>query len=232
MLSNSIINNQKGNQDSSMEMTNKSNSYNLLTHPVISHQLTHLRNKNTPPTVFRTAMNQLSKILAYESTKDLNCSDVKIDTPMEDNTTTQVIDDEVVLVSIMRAGNGLLDGYLQMLPFAKVGHIGIYRDKFINNTVEYYFKLPPLKDNSVVYLLDPMIATGDTSVAAIDRLIEYGAKKIKIISILVSKKSLDRIQKLHPQVELYTLSIERDLDSNGYLLPGIGDAGDRFYGTL
>lgn len=202
----------------------------ILNHPILQHNLTKLRNRDTAPVDFRRVMDQLSALLAYEITRDLSVSNEPVSTPLED-THGAVVSDDLVIVSIMRAGNGMLDGLLRMLPFSRVGHIGIYRDKFIGNTVEYYFRLPDEVKGRKILLADPLIATGDTAVASIDRLKEYGVESIRFVSLLASPAGLAHLYDHHPDVEVYTLSVERELNAEGYILPGLGDAGDRLYGT-
>jgi uracil phosphoribosyltransferase len=203
----------------------------ILNHPILQHNLTKLRNKETKPVDFRRVMDQLSALLAYEITRDIGVSNEPVLTPLEE-TQGAVVSDDLVIVSIMRAGNGMLDGLLRMLPFSRVGHIGIYRDKFIGNTVEYYFRLPDEVKGRKILLADPLIATGDTAVASIDRLKEYGVESIRFVSLLASPEGLAHLYEHHPDVEVYTLSVERELNADGYILPGLGDAGDRLYGTV
>lgn len=202
----------------------------VLNHPILQHNLTKLRNRETSPVDFRRVMDQLSALLAYEVTRDISVSSEPVTTPLEE-THGAVVSDDLVIVSIMRAGNGMLDGLLRMLPFSRVGHIGIYRDKFIGNTVEYYFRLPDEVKGRKILLADPLVATGDTAVASIDRLKEYGVESIRFVSLLASPEGLAHLYDHHPDVEVYTLSVERELNEEGYILPGLGDAGDRLYGT-
>ncbi len=203
----------------------------ILKHPLLQHNLTKLRDVGTPPVEFRRVMEQLSSLLAYEMTRDLEVSECGVETPLEQTTGSNVSDD-IVIVSILRAGNGMLDGLLKMLPFSRVGHIGIYRDKFIGNTVEYYFRLPDKVKGKKILLADPLIATGDTAVAAIERLKEYEVGAIRFVSILASPEGVKNLKEHHPDVEIYALSLERELTDKGYILPGLGDAGDRLYGTV
>ena len=206
------------------------NGCHVLTHPILQHNLTKLRDESTQPVHFRRVLEQLSALMAYEITRDISVTEREVKTPVAE-TRGVVVDDDMVIVSIMRAGNGMLDGLLRMLPFSRVGHIGIYRDKFVNNTVEYYFRLPDEVRGRNILLADPLIATGDTAVASIDRLKEYGVGRIRFVSLLVSPQGLNKLYNHHPDVEVFTLSIEEGLTDTGYILPGIGDAGDRLYGT-
>jgi len=202
----------------------------IISHPVLQHKLTLLRSKETKSCEFRRLLNEISGLLAYESTKELALKPVDIETPLEKMKGEEVACAPII-VSIMRAGNGMLDGLLNMLPFASAGHIGIYRDKFIKNTVEYYFRLPKDSTGKEVILADPLLATGDTAIACIDRLKQYGVGKITMICILVSQAGVKKLHHFHPDVNIIAISKERDLNDEGHLLPGLGDAGDRLYKT-
>lgn len=200
-------------------------------HPLLRHKLGYLRDKNTQSNEFRDLVQEISKILAYEVMREWNEFDhVEVETPIAKAKIDRIVNAPIA-VSIMRAGNGMLDAVLSMIPFASAGHIGIYRDKFLKTTVEYYFKMPQKSKGRTVILCDPLIATGDTIVAALERLKQYEVGRIKIISILVSEQGLAKIQKFHPDVDIYFLNIERELNDLGYLVPGLGDAGDRLYHT-
>lgn len=203
----------------------------LIEHPIISHKLGMLRNKLSTPHDFRQIFNELGTILAYESTRDLKLTDAEVDTPLQ-RAKVQRIGEQVVVATVLRAGEGMLPAFMQMLPFAQFGHIGIYRDKNMNQTVEYYFKMPDQVKGLQVILVDPLLATGDTCLAAIDRLKQYQAGPIKVVTLLSSKVGLAKVLEVHPDVQVFTLSIEKGLNERGYLLPGLGDAGDRLFGTL
>jgi len=203
----------------------------VISNPLLKHKLGYLRDKTTYSQDFREIVKEISKILVYEAMKDWQQLDtIAIETPIA-KTTVERITQPPVVVSIMRAGNGMLDAALSMIPFASTGFIGIYRDKFIHNTVEYYFKMPKDISGKEVLVCDPLIATADTIVAAIDRLKSYGAGKVKVISILASKTGLEKVQYFHPDVEVYTVGIENEINESGYLVPGLGDAGDRLFQT-
>ncbi|WP_413584740.1 uracil phosphoribosyltransferase [Bdellovibrio sp. HCB274] len=205
--------------------------FKVINHPLLRHKLGYLRDRNTYSHDFRELVKEVTKILVYEAMKDWSHMEkVTIETPMSPATAYRISNPPIV-VSVMRAGNGMLDAALSMLPFASTGFIGIYRDKFINNTVEYYFKMPPEVLGREVLLCDPLIATADTIIACIDRLKSYGVGKIKVLSILVSEKGLEKIQHFHPDVEILTLDIETEMNDMGYLIPGLGDAGDRLFQT-
>lgn len=201
-------------------------------HPLLRHKLGYLRDKDTQSNEFRELMKEISRILAYEVMRDWKDFEaVDIETPIAKTKIERIVNPPIV-VSILRAGNGMLDAVLSMIPFAQVGFIGIYRDKFIHNTVEYYFKMPKDLKGRQIVLCDPLLATGDTLIAAIDRLKSYEVGKIKVLSVLASSYGLDRIHHFHPDVDFYFLNEEKDLNEKGYLVPGLGDAGDRLFQTL
>ena len=203
----------------------------VLNHPLLRHKLGYLRDKNTSSADFRRLVNEISSVLAHEVMRDWDeLVSIDIETPIT-KTKVDRIQNSPVVVSIMRAGNGMLDAVLAMIPFASAGFIGIYRDKFIHNTVEYYFKMPSDIAGKMAILCDPLVATADTMLAAIDRLKSYEVKRIKVLTILVSDHALQKIQHFHPDVEILTLNIEHEMNDAGYLLPGLGDAGDRLYQT-
>lgn len=203
----------------------------ILDHPLLRHKLGYLRDKNTSSAEFRELMKEISRMLAHEVMRDWkDVRQVEIETPIA-KATVDRISNAPVIVSIMRAGNGMLDAVLSMIPFASVGFIGIYRDKFIHNTVEYYFKMPAQVQGKMAILCDPLISTADTMIAAIDRLKSYEVGRIKILSILVSALAIERIRHFHPDVDIIALNIEQEINELGYLVPGLGDAGDRLYQT-
>ncbi len=207
------------------------NNFHHINHPILRHKLGLLRDKNTSSFEFRELVKEISKILAYEAMKDWNQFEtVEIETPIT-KTKVEKIKNAPIAVSIMRAGNPVQEAVLSMLPFASAGHIGIYRDKFIGNTVEYYFKLPENHVGKTILLCEPLLATADTSINAIDRLKNYEVGKIKLLSILVSEKGLEKLHHYHPDVEVFALNLEKEINDKGYLVPGLGDAGDRIYGT-
>ena len=208
-----------------------SGKLNVLDHPLLKHKLGYLRDRNTNSAEFRELVAEISRILAHEVMRDWqDLVAVDIETPIA-KTRVERIQNPPVVVSIMRAGNGMLDPVLSMIPFASAGFIGIYRDKFIHNTVEYYFKMPADIKGKMAILCDPLVATADTMIAAIDRLKSYEVTKIRIISILISQLALDRITHFHPDVDIFVLNIEKEINELGYLVPGLGDAGDRLYQT-
>jgi uracil phosphoribosyltransferase len=203
----------------------------VLDHPLLKHKLGYLRDKNTSSSEFRELVKEISRILAFEVMRDWKeLKTVDIETPLA-KTKVERIQNVPVVVSIMRAGNGMLDAVLSMIPFASTGFIGIYRDKFIHSTVEYYFKMPVDIQGKQAILCDPLVATADTAIAAIERLKSYEVGEIRILSILISEFAVKRLQEAHPDVKILTLSVEKEMNENGYLLPGLGDAGDRLYQT-
>jgi uracil phosphoribosyltransferase len=206
-------------------------SLNVLAHPLIQHKLTVLRNKNTSTTQFRQLLHEIAMLMTYEVTRDLPTSIVEIDTPMESMQATCIDGKKLVFASILRAGNGFLDGMLEVVPNARVGHIGLYRDHDTLEAIEYYFKMPEGMSEREVIVVDPMLATGNSAIRAIDRLKELTPKSIKFMCLLTCPQGVQALQSAHPDVAIYTASIDRELNNLGYILPGLGDAGDRMYGT-
>ncbi len=203
----------------------------VLDHPVLMHKLRILRDQRTTSHEFRQVLTEIAMMMAFEATKDLKLKTVQITTPLE-TTKAKKISTQVCIASILRAGEGMVQGFTQTLPFASVGLIGIARDKKTKNTVEYYLKLPKNIKNASVILVDPMLATGDTALSAIDRLKENKVKSILFVNILSSRVGIKKIHARHPDVKIITLSVERALNDHNYLLPGLGDAGDRIFGTV
>ena len=202
-----------------------------ITHPLVQHKLTLMRRKDSSTYTFRTLLGELSSLMAYEVTRDMPLQDVTIETPLE-STTGQMIDGKkLVFVSILRAGNGILEGMLSVVPGARVGHVGLYRDPATLEAVEYYFKMPSDMAERDVVVVDPMLATGNSAIAAIDRLKKLSPKSIKFVCLLTCPEGIAALQKAHPEVPIYTAAIDRELNSHGYILPGLGDAGDRIFGT-
>lgn len=181
--------------------------------------------------IFRQIVEEMSQLIAYEATRDLKTTTAAVETPME-KTTSLRIAEPLLIVAILRAGLGMLNGMMKILPFATIGHIGIYRDRFVNATVEYYLRLPKDVKNQRILLLDPMLASGDTACAAIERLKEYGVGQIRLITLLAAPQGVAKINAHFPDVEIYTVNLERELNKKGYILPGMGDAGDRLYDTV
>jgi uracil phosphoribosyltransferase len=203
----------------------------LLDHPLIQHKLTLMRNKEASTNSFRRLLNELAMLMTYEVTRDMAMQDVEVETPLE-KTTQKVIDGKkLVFVSILRAGTGILDGMLTVVPGARVGHIGLYRDPKTLMAVEYYFKMPQNMQDRDVIVVDPMLATGNSAIAAVDRIKEMHPKSVKFVCLLTCPEGIKALNGAHPDVPIYTAAIDRQLNEHGYILPGLGDAGDRIFGT-
>ncbi|MDP3171582.1 MAG: uracil phosphoribosyltransferase [Polaromonas sp.] len=212
-------------------MTRYNDKVHLIDHPLVQHKLTLMRRKDASTNTFRTLLNELSMLMAYEVTRDMPMQDIEIETPLE-KTTSKVIDGKkLVFVSILRAGNGILEGMLSVVPGARVGHVGLYRDPKTLTAVEYYFKMPHDMEERDIVIVDPMLATGNSAIAAVERLKELNPKSIKFVCLLTCPEGIAALQKAHPDVPIYTAAIDRELNDHGYILPGLGDAGDRIFGT-
>ena len=203
----------------------------LINHPLVQHKLTLMRRKDASTNTFRTLLNELSSLMAYEVTRDMPLQDVEIETPLETMTGKMIDGKKLVFVSILRAGNGILEGMLNVVPGARVGHVGLYRDPATLQAVEYYFKMPSEMAERDIVVVDPMLATGNSAIAAIDRLKKLAPKSIKFVCLLTCPEGIAALQKAHPDVPIYTAAIDRQLNDHGYILPGLGDAGDRIFGT-
>jgi uracil phosphoribosyltransferase len=203
----------------------------VIGHPLVQHKLSLLRRKETSTSEFRSLVAEVSMLLAYEVTRDLPTQAVPIETPLT-RTTAPVLDGKkIVLISILRAGTGILDGMLRILPSARVGHIGLYRDPKTLAAVEYYFKVPKVMRDRDAIVLDPMLATGNSAVAAVERLKPTGPRSIKFVCLLTCPEGLRHFHALHADVPVYTAAVDSHLDAHGYIVPGLGDAGDRLFGT-
>lgn len=203
----------------------------LIDHPLVQHKLTLMRRKDASTRTFRTLLNELSSLMAYEVTRDMPLQAVEIETPLETMTSKVIDGKKLVFVSILRAGNGILEGMLSVVPGARVGHVGLYRDPETLEPVEYYFKMPQEMEERDVVIVDPMLATGNSAIAAVDRIKRLKPKSIKFVCLLTCPEGVAALQKAHPDVPIYTAAIDRQLNSHGYILPGLGDAGDRIFGT-
>ena len=203
----------------------------LIDHPLVQHKLTLMRRKDASTNTFRTLLNELSMLMAYEVTRDMPMQDIEVETPLETATFKVIDGKKLVFVSILRAGNGILEGMLSVVPGARVGHVGLYRDPKTLTAVEYYFKMPHDMEERDIVVVDPMLATGNSAIAAVERLKELNPKSIKFVCLLTCPEGIAALQKAHPDVPIYTASIDRELNSHGYILPGLGDAGDRIFGT-
>ena len=207
------------------------NNVHLVDHPLVQHKLTLMRRKEASTNSFRRLLNEISMLMAYEVTRDMPMQDIEVETPLETMQAKVIDGKKLVLVSILRAGTGILDGMLTVVPGARVGHIGLYRDPKTLTAVEYYFKMPGEMENRDVIVVDPMLATGNSAVAAVERLKELNPKSIKFVCLLTCPEGVKTMQAAHPDVPIYTAAIDRELNSHGYILPGLGDAGDRIFGT-
>ncbi len=203
----------------------------VIDHPLVQHKLTLMRQKDLSTSSFRRLLHEISMLMAYEVTRDMPTQLIEIETPLEKMQSPVIEGRKTVFVVIMRAGSGFLDGMLQVVPGARVGHIGLYRDPKTLVAVEYYFKMPHNMDERDAVVLDPMLATGNSAVAAVDRLKETKPKSIRFVSLVAAPEGIANMQRHHPDVPIYTAAIDRELNDHGYIVPGLGDAGDRLFGT-
>jgi uracil phosphoribosyltransferase len=202
----------------------------IIDHPLVKRDLTILRNKKTPSHLFRSVLHRMARLMAYEVSRELKTEKIRVMTPLE-KTDGYVIKQPVVLVPILRAGLGLLDGFNEILPDARIGHIGLYRNEKTLHPVDYYFKVPDNIDRALVLVLDPMLATGGSGIAAVAYLKERGARDIRFVSLVAAPEGVKKMHKAHPDIRIYACSLDRGLNHCGYILPGLGDAGDRIFGT-
>ena len=212
-------------------MTTSDPFVHLVDHPLVQHKLTLMRRKDASTTSFRTLLNELAMLMAYEVTRDMPTQEVEIETPLETMTATMIDGKKLALASILRAGTGLLDGFLAVVPGARVGHIGLYRDPATLQAVEYYFKMPKDMPERDVIVVDPMLATGHSAIAAITRIKALQPRSIKFVCLLTCPEGVKALRAAHPDVQIFTAAIDRQLNDHGYILPGLGDAGDRIFGT-
>ncbi|MFO1284817.1 MAG: uracil phosphoribosyltransferase [Burkholderiales bacterium] len=203
----------------------------VLDHPLVQHKLTLMRKKETSTTSFRRLLNEIGSLMAYEVTRDMPMHDVEIETPLETMRSRLIDGKKLVFVPILRAGTGLLDGFLSVIPGARVGHIGLYRDPRTLVAVEYYFKMPSGMKERDAIVLDPMLATGHSAIAAVERLKETHPRSIRFVCLVSCPEGLAAFTSAHPDVPVYTAAVDRQLNDHGYILPGLGDAGDRIFGT-
>jgi uracil phosphoribosyltransferase len=203
----------------------------VVTHPLVQHKLTLMRDKATSTAEFRQLLREISQLLAYEVTRELDMTTKRIETPMQPMDAPVLAGKKLALISILRAGNGLLDGVLELIPSARVGFVGLYRDEETLEPVQYYFKVPESLEDRLVIAVDPMLATGNSSVAAIDLLKKAGATNIRFLCLLASPEGVETMKKAHPDVPIVTASVDESLNDKGYIVPGLGDAGDRMFGT-
>lgn len=200
-------------------------------HPLIQHKTALMRKKETKPKDFRSLVGEVASLMTYEAARDLPLVDVEIETPMEKTTLKMLKGADMAIVPILRAGLGMVDGMLSILPQAKVGHIGLYRDPETHKPVEYYCKLPADIEKRTIFVVDPMLATGGSAIDAIDSIKNRGGKNIKFMCIIAAPEGMNALQAAHPDVDIYIAAKDRELNENKYILPGLGDAGDRIFGT-
>jgi len=205
--------------------------FTLVDHPLVQHKLTKMRDRSCSTAGFRKLLREISHLLAYEVTRDLPMTMTQVETPLEVMEAPVLKGKKLALISILRAGNGLLDGVLELIPSARVGFVGLYRDEATLKPVQYYFKVPKGLEERVVIAVDPMLATGNSSVAAIDLLKKAGAKNIRFMCLLAAPEGVARMKEAHPDVPIISAALDRQLSDIGYILPGLGDAGDRMFGT-
>jgi uracil phosphoribosyltransferase len=203
----------------------------VVEHPLVQHKLTQMRRRETPTPEFRRLARELSLLLAYEVTRDIPLEGVPIDTPVAPMNAPEVAGRKLCLVSILRAGNGILEGMLDLIPHARVGHVGLYRDPETLRPVEYYFKVPDLLEDRLTIVCDPMLATGHTAAAAVTKLKERGATNIKFLCLLAAPEGVAVLKEAHDDVPIYAAALDERLNDDGFIVPGLGDAGDRIYGT-
>ncbi len=203
----------------------------VVDHPLVQHKLTLMRDKSTPTAVFRQLLREITELLLYEITRELPMTTKTVETPIETMESPTLDGKKLALVSILRAGNGMLDGALELIPSARVGFVGLYRDEETLQPVQYYFKVPESLEDRMVIAVDPMLATGNSSAAAVDLLKQAGATDVRFLCLLAAPEGIARMQEAHPDVMIVTASIDRGLNEKGYIMPGLGDAGDRMFGT-
>ena len=216
-----------------MEGASKMGNFHVLDHPLIQHKLTMIRQKDCGTKVFREVVNEISMLMAYEVSRDLPLENVEIETPLVKTTLKTLAGKKVAIIPILRAGLGMVDGILELIPAAKIGHVGMYRDHDTLQPVEYFVKLPSDISERQLFVVDPMLATGGSAVAAIDALLKRGAhpESIKFCCLVAAPEGVKVLQEAHPEIDIYAAALDERLNENGYILPGLGDAGDRLFGT-
>lgn len=203
----------------------------VLEHPLIQHKLAILRDKSTPVKDFKQLVNEIAMLMTYEVTRDLATAEVEIETPLERMKARRVAGKKLTLVPILRAGLGMVEGIAQLIPSARVGHVGLFRDHVTLQPVSYYYKVPAAETDRDFFVLDPMLATGGSAVAAVSKLLASGAKRLRFLCIVAAPEGVRAMLNAHPQVPVFAAALDRELNQNGYILPGLGDAGDRIFGT-
>ncbi len=207
------------------------NGVTVINHPLVQHKLTIMRRKETSTAGFRRLLREISTLLCYEVTRDLELTTETIETPLQEMQSPVLEGKKLVFATILRAGNGLLEGMLDLVPSARVSHVGVYRDHETLEAIEYYFKAPETLSERLVIVVDPMLATGNSSIAAIEKLKERGASNLRFVCLLAAPEGIKNFTEAHPDVPIFTASIDERLNERGYIVPGLGDAGDRMYGT-
>ena len=208
-----------------------SNNVFIMNHPLIQHKISMLRDQNTGTNEFRKLIEEIATLMGYEALRDLPLEDVEITTPIETCMTPMIAGKKLAIVPILRAGLGMVNGILSLVPTAKIGHIGLYRDEETHEPHEYYCKLPDPIDQRLIVALDPMLATGGSAVSAVDFIKKHGGKNIKFMCIIAAPEGLKKLQEAHPDIQIYVGHLDRELNQNAYICPGLGDAGDRIFGT-
>ena len=212
-------------------MTKNFDGVTIIDHPLVQHKLTIMRDRNKATSGFRKLLEEISHLLCYEVTRDLELTTIRIETPLAEMTAPKLAGKKLVFASVLRAGNGLLEGMLDLVPSARVAHVGLYRDPETLQPVKYYFKAPDDLEDRLVIVVDPMLATANSAVAAVSELKEAGATKIRFLCLLAVPEGIARFREAHPDVPIFTAAIDSHLNEKGYIVPGLGDAGDRMYGT-
>lgn len=217
--------------DRTKESLKKMGKFQVIDHPLIQHKLTIIRDKNCGTKVFREVVDEIAMLMAYEVSRDMPLEDIVIETPITETTQKTLSGKKVAIIPILRAGIGMVDGVLELIPAAKVGHIGLYRDEETFEPHEYFVKLPEDIDARQLFVVDPMLATGGSAIMAIDALKERGASNIKFVCLVAAPEGVKALQEAHPDIDIYTASLDEKLNEHGYIVPGLGDAGDRLFGT-
>jgi uracil phosphoribosyltransferase len=222
---------QAWNADEMIERTPDFPALTIIRHPLVQHKLTILRKRNTPTKIFKELVDEIAMLMAYEATIDLSLEPISVDTPLESTTGWHIGGKKLTLVPILRAGLGMVEGILRLVPAARVGHIGLYRDHDTLQPVDYYFKVPGDIAERDFFVLDPMLATGGSAAAAVGSLKKAGATRIRFLCLVAAPEGVRRLTNAHPEVQIYCAALDRELNPQGYILPGLGDAGDRLFGT-
>lgn len=214
-----------------MTVFNEDSNVNIINHPLITHKLTQIRKVETGTNEFRKIVNEIGGLMVYEITRDLELGEVEIQTPVSKMNAKELVGEKLVVVPILRAGLGMVDGILQMIPSARVGHIGLYRNEETLQPVEYYAKFPNKMEERQVIVVDPMLATGGSAIAALNQVKKRGAKNLKFVCLVAAPEGVEALRKAHPDIPIYVAALDEKLNEKGYIVPGLGDCGDRIFGT-